>query len=184
MEFQEALEYLNLPASCSRQLVRKRYLELKKDYLKAINNAPSDHFSALYRENLDKIEEAYNLLIETADIVQDPDNDIQNCIRKSEEIVASFLKNGTKLTPKKREEIKQYINEINRMQDQLRVENQIKQRAKITLPSERWELSAKTKLKQKLSSPQNLGKPEGESLRKWHWELKSLGKKRGATLKS
>ncbi|TDI68625.1 MAG: hypothetical protein E2O88_06355, partial [Bacteroidetes bacterium] len=64
MTFQEALEYLNLPANPSEQLTQKRYLELKKDYQNAINNAPSDHFRALYQENLDKIKEAYLLLMD------------------------------------------------------------------------------------------------------------------------
>ena len=183
MELQEALEYLNLPASSSRQLVRKRYLELKKDYLKAINNAPSDHFGALYRENLDKIEEAYTLLIATADAAHHVDTGIQNSIQETSELIDSFLKKGGTLTSERKEKIKQYIDEINRLQKQLRSENPGIKGANIVLPSEKWDLSHRKEKKAKSSklahqeqlSSSDPGKElDDTSSSKWRWEIKSF----------
>jgi hypothetical protein len=185
MELQDALEYLNLPANSSRQLVRKRYLELKKDYLKAINNAPSDHFGALYRENLDKIEEAYTLLIATADAAHHVDIGIQNSIQETSELIDSFLKQGGTLTSERKEKIKQYIDEINRLQKQLRSENPGIKGANIILPSQKWDLNHRKEQKVKssklthhqFSSSNPREQSDDNSSSKWRWEIKSFPRK-------
>ncbi len=122
MTFQEALEYLNLPENSSKQLVSKRYLELKKDYQKAISNAPSEHFSSLYQENLNKIEEAYCLLTEEQEVNKSNAEIIQS-IQGVQKIVDNFLQSGeTPLHPKAPGKIQNYIDQINSFQDYLREE--------------------------------------------------------------
>jgi len=122
MTFQEALEYLNLPENSSKQLVSKRYLELKKDYQKAINNAPSEHFSSLYQENLNKIEEAYCFLTEKQEVNKSNTEIIQS-IQGVQQIVDNFLQSGeTPLHPEASDKIQNYIDQVNSFQDYLREE--------------------------------------------------------------
>ena len=120
MTLNEALEYLNLPSNPGRQLVRKRYLELKNNYLKAIYNAPSDHFSTLYRENLQKIEESYSLLIGELEGFSDLDSGIQQNIMQIQQVVNSFLANRKFLDNVSREKLKNYIERIDILKDSLK----------------------------------------------------------------
>lgn len=119
MTINEALEYLNLPSNPDRQLIRKRYLELKNNYLKAIYNAPSDHFSSLYQENLRKIEESYSLLIEGSEGFNDSESRIQQTIMQTQQVVNSFLDNRKVLDSVAQEKIKNYIDRIDRLKDSL-----------------------------------------------------------------
>jgi len=125
MTFQEALEYLNLPANPSEQLTQKRYLELKKDYQNAINNAPSDHFRALYQENLDKIKEAYLLLMDQQEANDESDSEIQQSIQQVQQIVDTFLEGQSEgdINPEARAKIKNFIDQISSFQDNLRKES-------------------------------------------------------------
>jgi FMN-dependent NADH-azoreductase len=125
MIFQEALEYLNLPANPSEQLTQKRYLELKKDYQNAINNAPSDHFRDLYQENLDKIKEAYMLLMDQQEANHESDSEIQQSIQQVQQIVDTFLEGQSEgdINPEARAKIKNFIDQISSFQDNLRKES-------------------------------------------------------------
>ncbi len=124
MTLQEALEYLNLPANPSEQLVQKRYLELQRDYQKAISNAPSDHFRTLYQENLDKIKEAYMLLIDEQEANDESDSEIQQSIEQVQQIVDTFLEGQSEgdINPEVRDKIKNFIDQISIFQDNLRGE--------------------------------------------------------------
>ncbi|MDH3710960.1 MAG: TonB family protein [Cyclobacteriaceae bacterium] len=136
MTRQEALEYLNLPANSSDQLVRRRYLELHRDYQKAITNAPSDHFRALYRENLDKIEEAYLLMKSTmsAEVSSDDtpistEEQVQKSIKDAQVLINTFMgdKSGqTQLDQASQSQILHYIDQISSLQEFLK-EEQVKQ---------------------------------------------------------
>ncbi len=137
MTRQEALEYLNLPANSSDQLVRRRYLELHRDYQKAITNAPSDHFRALYRENLDKIEEAYLLMKSTMSAeVSSPDDapisteeQVQKSIKDAQVLINTFMgkkSDQAKLDPASQSQILHYIDQISSLQEFLK-EEQVKQ---------------------------------------------------------
>ncbi len=125
MTREEALEYLNLPGKSSEQLVRKRYLELHRDYQKAISNAPSDHFRMLYRENLEKIEEAYLIMKQSAphvspELAAGVDNQIQQSLDQAQQLVDRFLNNGTvDLDPESESKINKYIEEISQLQNYL-----------------------------------------------------------------
>jgi hypothetical protein len=125
MTFQEALEYLNLPANPSEQLTQKRYLELKKDYQNVINNAPSDHFRALYQENLDKIKEAYLLLMDQQEANDESDSEIQQSIQQVQQIVDTFLEGQSEgdINPEASAKIKNFIDQISSFQDNLREES-------------------------------------------------------------
>ncbi len=125
MTLEEALEYLNLPANSRRALIRKRYLELKKDYLKAIYNAPSDHFSSLYRENLQKIEEAYEFLIDQIDGFNDEDSQFQQTITQIQHMVNSFLENKKVLDEASKTKILACIDQIDQLKSALRKERRI-----------------------------------------------------------
>ena len=142
MTFQEAVEYLNLPANSSDKLVNKRYLELKIDYQKAINNAPSDHFRALYQENLDKIEEAYEVLTQRQRITKESNLGILTTLQETQEIVDHFLTDQGEelLNPEAIDIIQTYIDQINGFQDDLREEETEKQPSKVSMPSDRWDL--------------------------------------------
>lgn len=122
MTLQEALEYLNLPANPSEQLVQKRYLELQRDYQKAISNAPSDHFRTLYQENLDKIKEAYLLLMDQQEANDESDSEIQQSIEQVQQIVDTFLEGQSEgdINPEARAKIKNFIDQISSFQDNLR----------------------------------------------------------------
>lgn len=120
MTLDEALEYLNLPANPGRQLVRRRYLELKNNYLKAIYNAPSDHFSTLYRENLQKIEESYSLLAEGTVELNDRDFRLQQTIWQLQQLVNTFLENRKVLDSASREKLKMFIERIDQVKESLR----------------------------------------------------------------
>jgi hypothetical protein len=184
MTFQEALEYMNLPASCSRQLIRKRYLELKKDYLKAIYNAPSDHFSTLYRENLDKIEEAYNLLTEASDHLNYHDTRIQQQIQQIGQIVDSFLGTGGQLTVEGKEKIKRYIDQINELQHLLKAAVPMDNPSDVPMPPERGDIEKVDPANIRIESPgtsyrqstdnRNITKPDERSTKNtsenWRWE--------------
>lgn len=123
MTLEEALEYLNLPANSRKQLIRKRYLELKKDYLKAIYNAPSDHFSTLYQENLQKIEEAYQFLLGEINVVNDQESQAQQTINQIQQVVNSFLRDRKVLDAESRQILKGYIDQIDRLTDSLKQES-------------------------------------------------------------
>ena len=123
MTLEEALEYLNLPANSRKQLIRKRYLELKKDYLKAIYNAPSDHFSSLYRENLAKIEEAYQFLIERIDGVIDHDPQVQNSLKQIRQMVNTFLRDRKVLDSESRHTLMGYMTQIDGLKNALKQDN-------------------------------------------------------------
>lgn len=144
MTIQEALEYLNLPINSSEQLVRKRYLELKKDYQKAINNAPSDHFSALYQENLDKIKEAYMLLMEDQEAIDVSDSKILYGIQQVQQIVDTLVEDEGDINPEARAKIKNYIDQISSFQDDLREEKSHHKPSKIRKPSEMWDKNFKS----------------------------------------
>lgn len=143
MILQEALEYLNLPANSSAQLVRKRFLELKKDYQKAINNAPSEHFSALYLENLNKIEEAYRLLTQDQKVTTESDSDILQGIQQVQQIVDTYLdeERAGNLNPEAQNKIQNYIDQISSFQDDLQEGSSENEP---TNPSKRWDLKVKS----------------------------------------
>ena len=133
MTRQEALEYLNLSDSASDRLVRKRYLELHHDYQKAISNAPSDHFRSLYRENLDKIEEAYLLIKETSPKVVvplatdgPPPAHIETKIKDAQELIESLKSqsalNQDAVDPATQKQILGYIDQISQLQEFLQDE--------------------------------------------------------------
>jgi hypothetical protein len=123
MTQEEAREYLNLPTNSRKQLIRKRYLELKKDYLKAIYNAPSDHFSTLYRENLEKIEEAYQFLIEPTDGVKEHDSRVQHSIKQIQLMVNTFLRERRVLDSESRQTLMSYMTQIDRLKNTLKQGN-------------------------------------------------------------
>lgn len=114
------MEYLNLPENSRQYLVRKRYLELKRDYLKAIYNAPSEHFSNLYRENLQKIEEAYSLLNEKKEGVNERNPDIPKTIKQIQQVVDTFLEEKGTLDTESRQKLKEYISQIDQLKDSLK----------------------------------------------------------------
>ncbi len=155
MTIQEALEYLNLPINSSEQLVQKRYLELKKDYQKAINNAPSDHFSTLYQENLDKIKEAYMLLMEDQEAIDVSDSKILYGIQQVQRIVDTLVEDEGDIDPEARVKIKNYIEQISSFQDDLREEKSHQKPSKIRKPSEMWDM--------KVKSPADNQEVQGES---------------------
>ncbi len=119
MTLEEAGEYLNLPANSRKQLVRKRYLELKKDYLKAIHNAPSDHFSSLYQENLQKIEEAYRFLIEELQSANDNESQIQLSIKQIQLVLSKLLQEKKTLDSQSKKTLKDYIQKIDQLKNML-----------------------------------------------------------------
>jgi hypothetical protein len=123
MTLDEAHDYLNLPANPGKQLVRKRYLELKNNYLKAIYNAPSDHFSTLYRENLQKIEESYSLLAEGTAEFNDRDFRLQQTILQLQQVVSSFHENRRVLDSASRKKLKMFIERIDQLKESLRNED-------------------------------------------------------------
>jgi len=193
MTFQEAQEYLNLPANSSEQLVQKRYLELTKDYQKAINNAPSDHFSALYQENLDKIEEAYRLLTALQE-TDESDSVILQRIQQIQEIVDTFTKEEEKgnLNPEAQDRIQHYIDQISNFQASLQEDESEKGPSKFSKPSEKWDPMVKSstenqevhRIPGQESGDQNkeghtidhrsdADKEPGPS-RGWSWEIKAL----------
>ncbi len=196
MTFQEAQEYLNLPTNSSEQLVQKRYLELTKDYQKAINNAPSDHFRALYQENLDKIEEAYRLLTALQE-TDESDSAILQRIQQVQEIVDTFTKEEEKenLNSEAQDRIQHYIDQISSFQANLQEEESEKGPSKFNKPSGKWDPMVKSSTKnqevygvpgQKSSDPNKEGhtvdprsdtdKEPGTS-RGWRWEIKALKNK-------
>lgn len=137
MTTEEALEYLNLPPKPRKQLVRKRYLELKRDYLKAIYNAPSDHFCTLYQENLEKIEEAYTLLSKPSDVVAAQGADIQESISGLQKLVDSVQNKGD-LSSESRAVIEQYIVQIDHLKRMLAAEDPVAEPVNLSPPSSRW----------------------------------------------
>ena len=143
MILQEALEYLNLPANSSAQLVRKRFLELKNDYQKAINNAPSEHFSVLYQENLDKIEEAYRLLTQDHKVTTQSDSDILQGIQQVQQIVNTYLdeEGAGILNPEAQNKIQNYIDQVSSFQDDLQEESSENEPAN---SSKKWDLKDKS----------------------------------------
>ena len=164
MTLEEALEYLNLPASPRKKLVRKRYLELKRDYLKAIYNAPSDHFCTLYQENLEKIEEAY-LLLSTHPGHEEQDLELNQQIEEIQKLISSVQKNSPELNLQSKKVIKQYIDRIEGMQKQLRAESTAEPQS-LLLPSSKWET------RQSLIGDQSVSTPPT-----WKWEIRQPKKK-------
>lgn len=152
MTVEEALEYLNLPAKPRTQLVRKRYLELKRDYLKAIYNAPSDHFCTLYQENLEKIEEAYLLLSGSADQVEHG-IDIQETIEELQNLANTLQDDKIELTPEARTSIEQYIVQIDHLKQELSLVDQPNEPVNLSMPSSRWDVKHSDKV-----DPDNLKK--------------------------
>ena len=138
MTYQEAIEYLNLPANPTNELVGKRYIELKSDYQKAIDNAPSEHFSGLYQQNLDKIEEAYRFLNDRQN-VSEMETKILDEILKVRNVVDQLYKEHQveELSSESLEIIRQYVNQISTVQDNIIIELPDNQPIKITLPSQR-----------------------------------------------
>lgn len=179
MTLQEALEYLNLPAASSEQLVQKRYLELKKDYQIAINNAPSDHFRTLYKENLDKIEEAYRYLTGDQEVTNDYDSKIIQEIRQSQIIVDTFqVEEGIgNLNSEARDRLQHYIDQISGFQESLRDEESDGRpeamvgsvsgayNKRVTNRSWRWEIKALKNRIQDLSTRQR--SPKNAFIEKW-----------------
>ena len=117
MTLEEALEYLNLPANCRSQLVRKRYLELKKDYLRAIYNAPSDHFSTLYQENLQKIEDAYHFLTGEVKNLNEKEFQIQQTIEQIQQLVDTLHSDQKVLDFESQKILEVYIDRIDQLKD-------------------------------------------------------------------
>jgi len=144
-------------------LVRRRYLELKRDYLKAIYNAPSDHFCTLYQENLEKIEEAYLLLTGSKDQVKH-EIAVNETIAEIQNLVDNLQKNNTGISHKSRDLLERYIKQIEHLQEQFLADH-------LTDPSTSSTLSTRDSEGEstKLSSPG------------WKWEVKQKKQARPAS---